>query len=72
MVGSRSLSLLTRICLFVVLIKLIEKIPFDFHHHPDKDSLVEFKKDNLVLSTKYFQHVLNKFKGPQVGELVLY
>jgi hypothetical protein len=48
-----------------------EKIPFDYHYHHDSDKVQNFKKDNYVLSIKYFQHILNKYDNPKIGDLVI-
>lgn len=48
-----------------------EKIPFDYHYHRDDDSVQDFKQGNLVLSVKYFQHVLNKYDNPKVDDLII-
>jgi hypothetical protein len=49
-----------------------EKIPFDYHSHPDEQTTIDIKKDSYVLSLKYFQHVFNRYDNPKVGDLVIY
>ena len=47
-------------------------MPFDYHYHLDNENIVDFKKGTYILSVKYFQHVLNKYPTPRIGDLVIY
>ena len=45
-------------------------MPFDYHYH-DGDELIDYRKGTYLISFKYFQHVLNRYENPKIGDLVL-
>lgn len=47
-----------------------DKIPFDYHNE-QLLAKVDYPKGTYIVSLKYFQHVLNKYENPKIGDLVI-